>query len=147
MRPLIEEFCNIEGKWLFQARLRKEWKWCQDKREKNRESANKRWGNDFQSSERISKRYAPTPTPILLKNQNGFQEGKKGSSSMVDNRDLSQNPEFMEGVRQAKKAHAEQKPFLIPKNLTDLRLMAEKGFLTGPEAAFCGFPKMGAATA
>lgn len=67
IRPLVREFCETDGEWLVQRRLQKEWRWLQEKRKKNSQSAKARWDKEKDTSEgiseRISVRNAPTPTP------------------------------------------------------------------------------------
>lgn len=70
IQPLIEEFFSADAdagadaqKWLTQKRLKKEWKYTFEKREKNRAAAKSRWEKEKKPCKRISKRNAPTPSP------------------------------------------------------------------------------------
>jgi len=62
--PIISEFYKDDGAgWLTQKRLKKEWEYTIEKREKNASAAKARWQKEKVPCERISKRNAPTPTP------------------------------------------------------------------------------------
>jgi uncharacterized protein YdaU (DUF1376 family) len=74
VKPLIVEFFREDAdahanasQWLTQKRLKKEWKYTIQKREKNRESAKARWEKEKIPCERISKRNAPSPSPSPTK--------------------------------------------------------------------------------
>lgn len=52
VKPLILEFCHEEDAFYIQKRLLKEWTYCMERSQKSRESANYRWGNGNDQSER-----------------------------------------------------------------------------------------------
>ena len=74
VKPLITEFFRADAhahadahadasQWLTQKRLKKEWRYTIEKREKNRSAAKSRWEKGKGTCERISKRNAPSPSP------------------------------------------------------------------------------------
>lgn len=74
VQPLINEFFSADAdadanasQWLTQKRLKKEWKYTHEKREKNRSAAKSRWENEKELCKRISKRNAPSPSPSPTK--------------------------------------------------------------------------------
>lgn len=90
VKPLIEEFFSHDAdadadayKWITQKRLKKEWKYTFEKREKNKAAAKSRWDKEKRSCKRISKRNAPSPspsptptkTPLPPKGGTGFNSG------------------------------------------------------------------------
>lgn len=69
-RPIIAEFIQTDGNWLFQKRLQKEWEYCQRKRKAQSGNAKSRWGNKKQDAKPHAKVESlampptlPTPTP------------------------------------------------------------------------------------
>ncbi len=62
VRPVIAEFCEIQGKWIVQKRLQREWDWCKNKRQKNTNSANSRWNKDNPPCERNANAMPPSLT-------------------------------------------------------------------------------------
>lgn len=96
IKPLVAEFFRADAdadadalKWLTQKRLKKEWKYTVEKREKNKAAAKSRWNKDKISCERIpkriSKRNAPSPPPSPLKPPTSFpvaaQPEKRGAKA------------------------------------------------------------------
>lgn len=67
LRPIIMEFCATASGWITQKRLSREWKFVEKRVRQRRSAANSRWNKDKEpcgrTSERISARNAPTPTP------------------------------------------------------------------------------------
>jgi uncharacterized protein YdaU (DUF1376 family) len=66
VRPLIAEFCQTDGNWIWQKRLLDELAWVRKKQRRNSVSAKARWNNkkpDTNASFTHSERNAPTPTP------------------------------------------------------------------------------------
>lgn len=93
IRPLMQEFCDIGVSWITQKRLQKEWKWCSEKREKNKASANTRWNKDSDSCERISKRIskrnAPTPITTPIYKKDDFNDLSKEESDKLRAKNLA----------------------------------------------------------
>lgn len=69
IKPIIDEFfmadadAHAGARFLTQKRLKKEWNYTSEKREKNKAAAKSRWEKEKEPCERISKRNAPTPSP------------------------------------------------------------------------------------
>ena len=63
LRPIIAEFCRSDGNWITQKRLRKEWDYCNKKREQQSVSAKARWNKDKKSRNAMPPGIAPTPSP------------------------------------------------------------------------------------
>lgn len=85
VRSVMREFCETDGNWVTQKRLRKEWGWCRDKRQKNTEAAKSRWEKENAPSERSANGHAngmppsltlPTPSKVKSskKDISGFDE-------------------------------------------------------------------------
>ncbi len=73
LRSLCQEFCIMDADWIWQKRLQKEWRWCKDKKLKNKQAAEARWSksldkNHADASSTQCERNAPIPTPTPLKN-------------------------------------------------------------------------------
>ncbi len=43
LRPLVAEFCQLDGNWITQKRLRKEWNFCSATSDHNSAAAKSRW--------------------------------------------------------------------------------------------------------
>ena len=72
LRSLCQEFCIMDADWIWQKRLQKEWRWCKDKKLKNKQAAEARWSksldkNHADVSSTQCERNAPIPTPTPLK--------------------------------------------------------------------------------
>jgi uncharacterized protein YdaU (DUF1376 family) len=65
LRPLIAEFCHVDGNWVTQKRLKKEWDWCSKRASKNSVSAKSRWDNEKDSCERNATDSCERSAPIL----------------------------------------------------------------------------------
>lgn len=84
-RPLIAEFIQTDGNWLFQKRLQKEWKYCQKKRKTQSDIAKSRWKNkkpdagaDAKNSVAALPPTLPTPTPPKeTRSKERVQEARK----------------------------------------------------------------------
>jgi uncharacterized protein YdaU (DUF1376 family) len=70
VRPLIVEFCQTDGNWIWQKRLLDELNWVRKKQKKNTASAKARWKKEKSHAnasemheQSASERNAPTPTP------------------------------------------------------------------------------------
>lgn len=67
LRPLISEFCQTDGNWLFQKRLRKEFKWCSTNRHNQSVRAKLRWEKEKNNAGAYATPQCPLPYPTLLK--------------------------------------------------------------------------------
>lgn len=69
LRPLIAEFMQTDGNWITQKRLKKEWKWCQERKIKNSAAAKSKWKKEKDICERNANTEgagnAPNPNPNL----------------------------------------------------------------------------------
>ena len=96
--PIINEFCQQDGNWLSQKRLRREWEWCEIKRRQSAYAANSRWNkgkdiskrnaevNGARITESHSPRNPPYPTlPYPLK-ESIEQGSKEGSGDKPNGR-------------------------------------------------------------
>jgi uncharacterized protein YdaU (DUF1376 family) len=63
LRPLITEFCQSDGNWVTQKRLRKEFTYCNKKREIQSVAAKARWDNNKKSNSAMPAGIAPSPSP------------------------------------------------------------------------------------
>jgi uncharacterized protein YdaU (DUF1376 family) len=73
LRPLIKEFCHSDGNWLWQKRLLREFRYCNDQSLKQSVRAKARWRKEknyaraYAASGIASSGIAPTPTPTPLR--------------------------------------------------------------------------------
>jgi uncharacterized protein YdaU (DUF1376 family) len=73
IRPLIREFCQSNGNWVWQKRLLREWQYVHKRSKTQSENAKARWNKEKEKSHRISqpdatrqsRGNAPTPTPLI----------------------------------------------------------------------------------
>jgi uncharacterized protein YdaU (DUF1376 family) len=56
VRPIISEFCQVDGNWVTQKRLLKEWNYVRKKAQKNSDSAKLRWNKEKDACERNAPR-------------------------------------------------------------------------------------------
>jgi uncharacterized protein YdaU (DUF1376 family) len=76
LRPLIEEFCQGDGNWIFQKRLIKEFRWCAKNRHSQSVRAKSRWDKEKNNAHAYAEPQCPLPYPTLpkdKKNNNGHR--------------------------------------------------------------------------
>lgn len=65
LRPIIAEFMQTDGNWLFQKRLRKEFDWCKKNSRQRSDAAKSRWSKEKTPSKRNANTDTPRNAPIL----------------------------------------------------------------------------------
>lgn len=72
LRPVISEFCQSDGNYVVQKRLRKEWQWCRRNSKKQSVNAKARWNKEKDTCQPDANTTpvgnAPTPIPTYSKN-------------------------------------------------------------------------------
>jgi uncharacterized protein YdaU (DUF1376 family) len=65
LRPIIAEFCQLDGKWIVQKRLRREWDWCSKNSRKRSAAAKSRWAKEKDVSKSITANEPASTAPNL----------------------------------------------------------------------------------
>jgi len=65
LRPIITEFCQIDGNWITQKRLKREWDWCLRNSKKRSDAAKSRWQKEKGVSKRSTAQHVECNAPSL----------------------------------------------------------------------------------
>jgi uncharacterized protein YdaU (DUF1376 family) len=65
LRPIIAEFCQVDGNWIIQKRLKREWEWCLRNSKKRSDAAKSRWEKEKGGSKRSTAQGAECNAPSL----------------------------------------------------------------------------------
>lgn len=77
IRPIVQEFCKVDGNWIYQKRLTAEWSYVKRLSNRGRENAKSRWQKEKDACEPDASQHAsgnaPTPTPTPHKKGSATQ--------------------------------------------------------------------------
>jgi uncharacterized protein YdaU (DUF1376 family) len=65
LRPIITEFCQVDGNWITQKRLKREWDWCLRNSKKRSDAAKSRWQKEKAPSKRNTAQHVECNAPSL----------------------------------------------------------------------------------
>jgi hypothetical protein len=110
LMPLVREFCDVDGNWITQKRLRREWKYLKEQSKKQSDRAKARWEKEKEGcradADGMSSAYAasgntptPPPTPpINSTSGKAVNADKRGGRLSSDWQPSAQDRAFAAGL-------------------------------------------------